>query len=71
MELPRDRLLPALVGFNVGVELGQLAVVLLLWPLLRGLARLREGRVERLVAEVGSAAICGLGLFWFLTRALG
>ena len=71
MELPRDRLLQALVGFNVGVELGQLAVVLLLWPLLRGLARVREGRVERLVAEAGSAAICGLGLFWFLTRALG
>jgi hypothetical protein len=71
MELPRDRLIPALVGFNVGVELGQLAVVAMLWPLLRWLARFREGRVERLVAEVGSAAICGLGLFWFLTRAFG
>lgn len=71
MELPRDRLIPALVGFNVGVELGQLAVVALLWPLLRWLARFREGRVERLVAEAASAAICGLGLFWFLTRAFG
>lgn len=71
MELPRDRLIPALVGFNVGVELGQLAVVALLWPLLRWLARFDEGRVERLVAEAASAAICGLGLFWFLTRALG
>jgi hypothetical protein len=71
MELPRDRLVPALVGFNLGVELGQLAVVALLWPLLRLLARVREGRVERLVGEVGSAAICALGLFWFLTRAYG
>jgi hypothetical protein len=71
MELPRERLIPALVGFNVGVELGQLAVVALLWPLLRALARFRDGRLERLVAEVGSAAICGLGLFWFLTRAFG
>lgn len=71
MELPRDRLIPALLGFNVGVELGQLAVVALLWPLLRRLARFDEGRVERLVAETASAGICGLGLFWFLTRAFG
>lgn len=69
--LPRDRLVPALVGFNVGVELGQLAVVAVVWPLLRWLARFRQGAVERLVADAGSAAICGLGLFWFLTRALG
>jgi hypothetical protein len=71
MELPADRLVHALVGFNVGVELGQLAVVAMLWPLLRLLARWQEGRVERLVAEAGSAAICGIGLFWFLTRAFG
>jgi len=71
MELPSDRLVHALVGFNVGVELGQLAVVAVLWPLLRLLARWQEGRAERLVAEAGSAAICGIGLFWFLTRAFG
>ena len=34
MALPRGRLVPALVGFNVGVELGQLAVVALGWTLL-------------------------------------
>ena len=71
MELPAGRLVPALLGFNVGVELGQLAVVAVLWPLLRLAARWEHGRAERLIAEVGSAAICGLGLFWFLTRALG
>jgi hypothetical protein len=69
MSLPVDRLAPALFGFNVGVELGQLAVVVVAWPLFRTLARVFEGRVERLVAEVGSAAICGLGLFWFVTRS--
>jgi len=71
MDLPADRLVHALVGFNVGVELGQLAIVALLWPLLRLVARVGDGSAERLVAEAGSAAICGLGLFWFLTRALG
>ncbi|MEW6272720.1 MAG: HupE/UreJ family protein, partial [Thermodesulfobacteriota bacterium] len=72
MELPRDRLVPALLGFNVGVELGQLAVVAAVWPLLRWVARRdAAGRAERTVAELGSAAICGVGLFWFLTRAFG
>ncbi len=70
-ELPSSRLVPALFGFNVGVEVGQLAVVVLVWPLLRALARLAEGRPARLLAEVASAGICGLGIYWFLTRSLG
>jgi hypothetical protein len=71
MELPAGRLVAALVGFNAGVELGQLAVVALAWPLLVLLGRRAGGRPQRLVAEIGSAAICGLGLFWFLTRTFG
>jgi hypothetical protein len=69
LALPSHRLLPALFGFNVGVELGQLAIVALAWPLLRLLSRLRGGSVGSAVAELGSAAVCGLGLFWFATRA--
>jgi hypothetical protein len=71
LALPRARLVPALFGFNAGVEIGQLAVVAAVWPLLRGLERLERGRVGRLVAESGSAAVCALGLYWFLTRTLG
>lgn len=66
--LPRERLIPALLGFNLGVEVGQLAVVATLWPLLRGLARVGAGRLHRLSIELGSAALCGLGLFWFIER---
>jgi hypothetical protein len=69
MELPTQRLAPALLGFNLGVEAGQLVVVAALWPLLRGLARLGGERAHRLVIETTSAAVCGLGLFWFVTRA--
>ena len=71
MDLPRSRLLPALFGFNIGVEIGQLGVVASVWPLLAALERVRGGSLHRLTAEVGSAAICGLGLFLFLTRTLG
>ena len=67
MALPRGRLVPALVGFNVGVELGQLAVVALGWALLAAIARcVPDGR--RAVAEIGSAAVCGLGIYCFVSR---
>jgi hypothetical protein len=69
MELPTERLAPALFGFNVGVEIGQLAVVSLAWPLLRGLERLAEGRWYRLTVDFASAAICAIGIFWFVTRS--
>ncbi len=71
LALPRERLVAALFGFNAGVELGQLAVVAALWPLLRGLGRAAQGRLGRLLAESGSAAVLALGLYWFLTRTLG
>src|SRR6185295_11867890 len=60
MDLPRARLVPALVGFNVGVELGQLAVVVVVWNVLLVIDRVAAGGRRR-VAEVGSAVVCGLG----------
>ncbi len=67
LDLENVRLAPALFGFNAGVEVGQLAVVALLWPLLVGLRR--SARASRLVVDMGSAAVTALGLFWFLTRS--
>ncbi len=71
MELPAGRVAPALFGFNVGVELGQLVVVTLAWPLLRALARWRGGRAYGPVVDLASAAVFGLGLFWFVSRSFG
>jgi hypothetical protein len=70
MRLPRGHVLPALLGFNVGVEVGQLAIVAAGWLVLTGLAR-RAPALRRLVAEAGSAALCGLGLYWFVVRGWG
>jgi hypothetical protein len=69
--LPQGRLLPALLGFNLGVELGQLAIVALVWPLLVLLARTHAGRWHRPVMEIGTAVVCGLGVFWWVERAFG
>ncbi len=71
MELPTSRLAPALFGFNLGVELGQLAAVALVWPALVAISRASPQRFGPRIAEVGSAAVCGLGLFWLVTRAFG
>src|SRR5262249_38837983 len=64
--LDADRLVRALLGFNGGVELGQLAAVALVWPVLHAAVRRRLALVE-----IGSAAVGGLGVFWFVSRAYG
>lgn len=68
--LPPGRTLPALLGFNLGVELGQLAVVAGVWPALHVLRRVSAAAWSGVV-DAGSAAILALGLFWFVIRTYG
>ena len=67
--LPQGRLLPALLGFNLGVEVGQIAIVAVAWPLLRGLSRLRGGVPHRWIVEGTTAGVCALGVYWMVERA--
>jgi hypothetical protein len=69
LDLDQVRLVPALFGFNAGVEIGQLAVVACLWPLLAAVRR--APRAAAWVGDVGSAAVTAVGLFWFVTRSFG
>lgn len=68
--LPTDRLIAALVGFNVGVEIGQLSVVAVLGLIGFLIAHRFPARNHRFVLDAASAALCALGLFWFVGRAL-
>lgn len=69
MGLPRGARLVSLVAFNLGVETGQLAVVLAVMPVAY---LLRHTRLyQRGVMPWGSAAIASLALVWFVQRALG
>jgi hypothetical protein len=68
LELPAERLAGALFGFNVGVELGQLLVVALAWPLLRWLAR--RPALDRPARDAVASGLCALGVYWFLVRSL-
>ena len=66
--LPQDALLLSLVGFNVGVELGQLAIVAVFLPVAWWL---RKGLFYRRVVMLGgSAAIALIAAVWLLERAL-
>jgi hypothetical protein len=67
--LPQGRLLPALLGFNLGVEAGQLLIVALVWPLLWALTRVRAGEPYRRFVEVGTGVVCALGVYWWIGRA--
>ncbi len=67
--LPRAELVPALLSFNVGVELGQLSVIALAF-LAVGAFRGRSWYKVR-VAIPASLAIAAVGLYWAMTRALG
>jgi len=69
-QLPTERLVPALLGFNLGVEAGQIGFVLLAWPLLSAGRRWAPADLSRLAGELSAAGLCGLGLFWLVERAL-
>jgi HupE/UreJ protein len=71
MRLPTDRLVPALLGFNIGVEIGQLGIVAALWITGTLIVRRVPAADYRLAVDAASAALCALGLFWFVTRAWG
>jgi hypothetical protein len=68
--LPRAALVPALAAFNVGVEIGQAAIVLCAAPLLAVLATKSLLAYRRLVTT-GSCAIALAGALWFVQRAFG
>jgi len=65
--LPRDALLLALVGFNLGVETGQLAIVAVFLPLSYALRR--TWFYQRIVMVGGSTLICLLATAWLVERA--
>ena len=65
--LPRDQYLIGLLGFNVGVELGQLAVISIAWLTTAYWFSQRPWYRMR-VAWPASAGIACMGLFWTIER---
>jgi hypothetical protein len=65
--LPQGTLALALVGFNLGVECGQLAIVAVFLPL--AFALRRSGFYRRGIFIAGSLAIVVVAALWFAERA--
>jgi hypothetical protein len=65
LELPARELVPALLGYNLGVELGQVAIVLAAAPLILTLHRHR--RLRPIIRGL-AAVICAAGVYWFFQR---
>jgi hypothetical protein len=66
--LPRERFVTALVGFNAGVEAGQIAVIALAFAA-TGWWR-RHPRYRSIVVVPASAAIAAVGMYWAVVRTL-
>jgi len=67
MDLPRLALGWSLFSFNIGVEIGQLLVVVVVASVLAGL-RSRSELVGRRIAFAGSLVVIAAGAFWFIQR---
>jgi hypothetical protein len=67
LQLPQGALVLALLAFNVGVELGQLAIVCVFLPL--AFALRATAFYRRAVLQAGSWAIAGLAAVWLVERA--
>lgn len=82
--LPEDQFVPALIGFNVGVEVGQLTVIatafILLWLAVLAARRAQLTGPEEMVTEypvmfralsmAGSLLIAIIGAWWVIERTL-
>ncbi len=66
--LPAGQFIPALIGFNIGVELGQLTVIAIAFVLV-GWA-IRRTWYRRAIAVPASCVIAAIGAYWVVERTL-
>jgi hypothetical protein len=65
--MPQDDFTTALISFNVGVELGQIAVIAVAFALLAFWFNNRQ-QYRKFIIVPGSVVISIIGFYWFLER---
>ncbi len=65
--LPQNKFFTSLIAFNVGVELGQVTVILIMWFLIGNRFSQKPWYRKRIVVPV-SAVIALIGLYWTIER---
>jgi hypothetical protein len=68
--LPQSQFVPALIGFNVGVEIGQLTVIALAF-LAVGFWFGDKPWYRKAIAVPASLVIGAIGAYWFVERSFG
>jgi hypothetical protein len=71
LDLPRPHLLSALAGFNIGVELAQISVIVFAVSSAAAARRLLGHARVGAAGDAIAAGLFGIGLFWFAGRTLG
>jgi hydrogenase/urease accessory protein HupE len=71
MDLPRAALAWSLAAFNIGVEIGQVTIVLLAAPLVMALRRWAPPRLARDVLSAAACVVVAVGGYWLVQRAFG
>jgi hypothetical protein len=69
LDLEAPHLLVSLVSFNIGVEIGQVAIVLAVWPALFYLGRRWAGAKQSAIVVLATAA-SGIAIFWTVERVI-
>ena len=60
-----------LLGFNLGVELGQLIVLIAVIALMLGIRKFSSMQWQQRGANATVTFLSGLGTFWFVSRLIG
>jgi HupE / UreJ protein len=71
LRLPSGQLFSILLGFNLGVEAGQLSLVLFALGCVAMLVRARLALPRPIVVDTLAAGLVGLGMYWFISRSYG
>jgi hypothetical protein len=66
--LPAHAIAAALGGFNIGVEIGQVIIVMIAMPLLFGIDWLTGGERSPWLVRGAAGSICTVGVYWFFER---
>jgi HupE / UreJ protein len=69
--IPSSRLAELLVGFNLGVEVGQVTVVMGAILVAYLMVKVRLGVPRPILTDVAASFLVGEGLYWFLGRTVG
>jgi hypothetical protein len=69
LQIPPGRLATMLVGFNIGVEIGQLTLVIGVTLLVQLLAKLKWVMPRPIFVDLASSFLIAEGLFWYISRS--